>query len=48
MIGTAHVSKESARLVRQVIEWEQPDAVCVELDARRFEALTSRRISVMS
>ena len=32
LIGTAHVSQESADLVRKVIEEEKPDRVCVELD----------------
>ena len=40
LIGTAHVSQESAELVRQVIDQEQPDCVCVELDSRRFEVLS--------
>jgi pheromone shutdown-related protein TraB len=43
LIGTAHVSQESADLVRQVIEREQPDCVCVELDAQRFKALSEQR-----
>ena len=43
LIGTAHVSQESADLVRQVIEREQPDCVCVELDAQRFQALSQQR-----
>jgi pheromone shutdown-related protein TraB len=43
LIGTAHVSQESADLVRQVIDQEQPDCVCVELDARRFQALSEQR-----
>ena len=30
VIGTAHISQESAKLVRQVIEAEKPDSVCVE------------------
>ncbi len=37
LVGTAHVSKESAELVKQVIEEEQPDSVCIELDEARFE-----------
>ena len=41
LVGTAHVSRESAELVRSVIEREHPDRVCVELDARRFEALAT-------
>jgi pheromone shutdown-related protein TraB len=40
LVGTAHVSKESADLVRRVIEQEMPDVVAVELDARRYQALT--------
>ena len=32
LIGTAHVSKNSAEQVKAVIEAEQPDAVCIELD----------------
>ena len=31
LIGTAHVSRESADLVDKVINEEQPDTVCVEL-----------------
>lgn len=42
LVGTAHVSRESADLVREVIEKEQPDVVCVELDEKRFEALSQR------
>ncbi len=40
LIGTAHVSLESALLVEQVIEQEQPDTVCVELCSSRYQALT--------
>ena len=42
LVGTIHVSQESADLVRNVIEEEKPDGVCVELDARRFEALSQQ------
>lgn len=42
LVGTVHVSQESAELVRDVIEEEEPDAVCVELDERRFEALSQQ------
>jgi pheromone shutdown-related protein TraB len=42
LVGTAHVSRESADLVREVIEREGPDAVCLELDPQRFEALSER------
>ncbi len=40
VIGTAHVSRESAELVRRVIEEQRPDGVCIELDAGRYEALS--------
>jgi len=39
LIATAHVSKESAQLVKQVIEEEQPDSVCIELDDDRYKSL---------
>ncbi|MGI2328083.1 TraB/GumN family protein [Planococcus sp. YIM B11945] len=40
LIGTAHVSKQSAEQVKQVIERERPDSVCIELDAQRYQSLT--------
>jgi pheromone shutdown-related protein TraB len=43
LIGTAHVSKESVNLVRRVIEQEKPDCVCVELDHRRYRALSDTK-----
>lgn len=36
LIATAHVSRESAELVKQVIEEERPDSVCIELDEDRY------------
>lgn len=39
LIGTAHVSRQSAELVKEVIEAEQPDSVCVELDEQRYQSL---------
>ncbi|MBM4761639.1 TraB/GumN family protein [Bacillus sp. B15-48] len=39
LIGTAHVSKKSAELVKEVIESEQPDSVCVELDEQRYKSI---------
>lgn len=39
LIGTAHVSKHSAIEVKQVIEDEQPDAVCIELDEQRYQSI---------
>lgn len=40
LIGTAHVSKSSAELVKEVIESEKPDAVCIELDEGRYKSIT--------
>ncbi|WP_033828746.1 TraB/GumN family protein [Bacillus andreraoultii] len=40
LIGTAHVSKNSAELVKEVIENEEPDAVCIELDQGRYQSIT--------
>jgi pheromone shutdown-related protein TraB len=37
LIATAHVSKESALLVKQVIADEKPDSVCIELDEGRYQ-----------
>lgn len=43
VVGTAHVSHRSVELVREVIEREKPDCVCVELDAQRYEALSKKK-----
>lgn len=43
LIGTAHISKESADLVRKVIEDEKPDVVCIELDEKRFQSLNDKK-----
>ncbi|GAB6180425.1 TraB/GumN family protein [Desulfotomaculum defluvii] len=40
LIGTAHVSKRSAELVKEVIEAEKPDSVCIELDEQRYQTIT--------
>lgn len=37
LVGTKHISLESAALVQKVITEEQPSAVCIELDDQRFE-----------
>jgi pheromone shutdown-related protein TraB len=42
LIGTAHVSKESARLAKAVIEEEKPDTVCVELCQSRYQAIRQK------
>lgn len=43
IIGTAHISQNSADLVREVISNEKPDVVCVELDQQRFKALSEKK-----
>jgi pheromone shutdown-related protein TraB len=42
LVGTAHISAESVQLVHAVIERERPDCVCVELDERRYQALSEK------
>jgi len=42
LIGTAHVSRESAELVEKVIEEERPDTVCVELCQSRYDAIMQK------
>ena len=39
LVGTAHISPDSVRLVRETIERERPDGVAIELDRARYEAL---------
>ncbi len=43
LVGTAHVSQESAELIKKVIEEERPDSVCVELDEERFQNIQNPR-----
>ncbi len=42
LIGTAHVSRESAELVGQVIDLQKPDTVCLELCESRYQSLRQR------
>lgn len=42
LIGTAHVSKNSALQVKEVIEAEQPDSVCIELDEQRYQSILDK------
>ncbi|MGI5949323.1 TraB/GumN family protein [Peptoniphilus sp.] len=39
LIPTAHVSVASAELVKETIEKEKPDSVCIELDEGRYASL---------
>lgn len=41
LVGTAHISKESIKLVEETIEKEDPDIIGVELDKQRVEQLLS-------
>ena len=42
LIGTAHVSRESAQQVRQLIQEENPDTVCVELCQSRYQSIRQK------
>jgi pheromone shutdown-related protein TraB len=43
LVGTAHISQKSVDLVKTVIEQENPDCVCLELDDKRYQALTQKK-----
>lgn len=43
LIGTAHVSSESAQLVQRVVDDQKPDTVCIELDQGRFQTITQKQ-----
>ncbi|WP_342430640.1 TraB/GumN family protein [Neobacillus sp. FSL H8-0543] len=42
LIGTAHVSKYSAEQVKEVVEMEKPDSICVELDEQRYQSIMDK------
>ena len=42
LVGTAHVSRESAQQVRDTIEQEVPDTVCVELCQSRYQSISQK------
>lgn len=44
LLGTAHVSKESAQLVKDVIEEEKPETVSVELCESRYQAIRQKEM----
>jgi len=44
LIGTAHVSQESAELVKRVIDEEKPDSICIELDEGRYQNLQNPKL----
>lgn len=43
LVGTAHISKKSVDIVREVIEKENPDAIAVELCEQRKTALLNEK-----
>ncbi len=43
IVGTAHISQESVELVKTVIDQELPDCVCLELDDKRYQALSQKK-----
>lgn len=43
LIGTAHVSQNSVEEVAEVIEKENPDRICIELDASRLSSKTKKK-----
>lgn len=42
LVGTAHVSRQSAEEVKEIIEKEKPDSVCVELCQSRYESIMDK------
>ncbi len=42
LLGTAHVSRESAQQVQDLIHEEKPDTVCVELCQSRYQSLRQK------
>lgn len=42
LIATAHVSKNSAEEVKEVINREKPDSICIELDDGRYKSLKEK------
>jgi pheromone shutdown protein TraB len=43
LVGTAHISPDSVDEVRQVIEADRPDRVCVEIDSGRYTSMTQKK-----
>jgi pheromone shutdown-related protein TraB len=42
LVGTAHVSRESAQQVKDTIEAEKPDTVCIELCPSRYQSIRQK------
>jgi len=43
LIGTAHISSESVEEVNRTVEEEEPDHLCVEIDAGRFQSMKQKQ-----
>lgn len=43
IIGTSHISPESVKEVKEIIQKLKPDLIAIELDRKRFEALLSKK-----
>lgn len=41
LVGTNHISEESAKLVKNVIDEVKPECVCIELDDKRYQKYTN-------
>ena len=39
LIGTAHISADSVKLVEEIITETKPDTICVELDEKRYRSM---------
>lgn len=44
IIGTSHIAKQSINEIKKAIEQMQPDIIALELDRRRFLALTMKKV----
>ena len=42
LVGTAHVSRASVDLVKEVISEHRPDTVCVELCESRYQSISQK------
>lgn len=42
LVGTAHVSQQSVEEVEKAIETYQPDTICIELDAERYQTMRDK------
>ena len=42
VVGTAHVSRDSAQLVKEIIQAENPETVCVELCQSRYQSIRQK------